>query len=98
VGREGHSYQAWTTYHVNSRDSIQFGYRHSSVAPDFIPGGGNINDASVSANWWFRGGVNASALLQYELWNYPILATKPQTNWTSSLGITVYPESWRWSK
>jgi hypothetical protein len=98
VGREGHSYQAWTTYHVSSRDSIQFGYRHSSVASDFIPGGGNINDASVSANWWFRGGVNASALLQYELWNYPILATKPQTNWTSSLGITLYPESWRWSK
>ena len=96
VGREGHSYQAWSTYHVSSRDSIQFGYRHTSVAPDFIPGGGNINDASVSANWWFRGGVNASALLQYELWNYPLLASKAQTNWTSSVGITVYPESWKW--
>jgi Capsule assembly protein Wzi/PAP2 superfamily len=98
VGREGHSYQAWTTYHVSALDSIQFAYRHSSVAPDFIPGGGNINDASVSANWWFRGGVNATALLQYELWNYPLLAAKPQTNWTSSLGVTFYPESWRWSK
>jgi hypothetical protein len=98
VGREGHSYQAWTTYHVNSRDSIQFGYRHSSVAPDFIPGGGNINDASMSANWWFRGGVNTTALLQYELWNYPLLAPKPQTNWTSSLGVTFYPESWRWGR
>jgi Capsule assembly protein Wzi/PAP2 superfamily len=98
VGREGHSYQAWTTYHASSRDSIQFGYRHASVAPDFVPGGGNINDASVSANWWFRGGLNATALLQYELWNYPLLAPKPQTNWTSSVGINFYPESWKWSK
>jgi Capsule assembly protein Wzi/PAP2 superfamily len=98
VGREGHSYQAWTTYHVSALDSIQFAYRHSSVAPDFIPGGGNINDASVSANWWFRGSVNATALLQYEQWNYPLLAAKPQTNWTSSLGVTFYPESWRWGK
>jgi Capsule assembly protein Wzi/PAP2 superfamily len=98
VGREGHSYQAWTTYHVNSLDSIQFAYRHSSVAPDFIPGGGNINDASVSANWWFRGGVNATALLQYELWNYPLLAPRPQTNWTSSVGVNFYPESWKWHR
>jgi Capsule assembly protein Wzi/PAP2 superfamily len=98
VGREGHSYQAWTTYHVNSRDSVQLSYRHADVAPDFVPGGGNINDASISANWWFRGGVNGTALLQYELWNYPILAAKPQTNWTSSVGVTFYPESWRWNK
>jgi Capsule assembly protein Wzi/PAP2 superfamily len=97
VGREGHSYQAWSTYHVSARNWLQFGYRHSSVAPDFIPGGGNINDASVSANWWVHGSVNATALLQYEIWNYPLLASKPQSNWTSSVGITLYPESWKWS-
>jgi hypothetical protein len=95
VGREGHSYQAWMTYHASARDSMQFGYRHTSEATDFIPGGGNINDASVSVNWWLRGGVNASALLQYEIWNYPLLAPRPQTNWTSSLGITFYPETWK---
>lgn len=95
VGREGHSYQAWTTYHVSSRNSIQFGYRHSSVASDFVPGGGNINDASVSANWWFRGSVNVTALLQYEKWNYPLLASTPQTNWTSSVQVQFYPQSWR---
>jgi hypothetical protein len=94
VGREGHAYQAWTTYHVSDRNSIQFGYRHSSVAPDFIPGGGNINDASVSANWWVRNELNVTALLQYEKWNYPILAPTPQTNWTSSVGFTFYPHGW----
>ena len=95
VGREGHSYQAWTTYHVSSRNSIQFGYRHADVANDFVPGGGNINDASVSTNWWFRNNVNFTAFLQYEKWNYPLLASTPQTNWTSSVQIQFYPQSWR---
>jgi hypothetical protein len=100
VGREGHSYQAWTTYHSSARNWIQFGYRHSSVACDFIPGGGNTNDASVGANWWIHDNVNISALLQYEKWNYPLLAPSPQTNWTSSVQVQFYPQSWRhsWKK
>jgi hypothetical protein len=96
VGREGHSYQAWTTYHASARNWIQFGYRHTTAAPDFIPGGGNINDASVNANWWIRNNVNVTALLQYEKWNFPLLASTPQTNWTSSVGISFYPGSWKW--
>ncbi len=95
VGREGHGYQAWTTYHASARNSIQFGYRHADVANDFIPGGGNINDASVTANWWFHNNLNITGLLQYERWLYPLLAPGPQTNWTSSLGLTFYPEDLR---
>jgi hypothetical protein len=98
VGREGHSYQAWTTYHVSSLHSIQFGYRHTTEAPDFIPAGGNINDASVKVNWWVHGNIDTTAVLQYETWNYPLLAAKPQTNWTSSVGVTFYPEGWKLGK
>lgn len=93
VGREEHGYQAWMTYHASARDSIQFGYRHADVAPDFIPGGGNINDASVSVNWWVRNDLNMTGMLQYEIWNYPILAATPQTNWTTSVGLNFYPLS-----
>ncbi|HUN61517.1 MAG TPA: capsule assembly Wzi family protein [Candidatus Sulfotelmatobacter sp.] len=91
VGREGHGYQAWTTYHASARNSIQFGYRHADVASDFIPGGGNINDASVNVNWWVRNNLNVTGLLQYEKWNYPLLAPTPQTNWTTSVGVNFYP-------
>jgi hypothetical protein len=91
VGREGHSYQSWMTYHVDSRNSIQFAYRHSDVANDFIPHGGNINDASVSVNWWMHNNLNFTGLLQYEKWNYPLLAPTPQNNWTTSLGVNFYP-------
>lgn len=95
VGREGHGYQAWTTYHASARNSIQFSYRHADVASDFIPGGGNINDASVNVNWWIRSDLNFTGLLQYEKWNYPLLAPTPQTNWTSSIGLNFYPQSLR---
>lgn len=91
VGREGHSYQAWSTYHVSARNWIQFGYRHSSVASDFVPGGGNITDASASVNWWLHNNLSADVMLQHERWNYPLLATTPQINWTSSVGINFYP-------
>ncbi len=30
-GREGHGYQAWTTYHASARNWIQFGYRHATL-------------------------------------------------------------------
>jgi Capsule assembly protein Wzi/PAP2 superfamily len=95
VGREGHGYQAWTTYHHSARNTIQFGYRHFNVANDFIPGGGNITDASVSPNWWIRDNINVTGLLQWERWNYPLLAPTPQTNWTSSVGINFYPQGLR---
>lgn len=95
VGREGHSYQAWTTYHASALNSVQFGYRHTDVASDFIPGGGNVNDASVSVNWWAHKDINVATLLQYEKWNYPLLAATPQTNWTTSVQVALYPQSWR---
>ena len=31
---------------------------------------------------------------QYEKWLAPVLATGPQTDWTSSVGIAFYPKSW----
>lgn len=93
LGREGHSYQSWLTYHASARNSIQLGYRHCSEATDFIPGGGNINDAFINVNWWLRDDLNVTTLLQYEKWNYPILALGPQTNWTSSVGFTFYPRA-----
>jgi hypothetical protein len=93
VGREGNAYQGWMTYHASARNSIQLGYRHSSVSSDFIPGGGNINDASATVNWWLRDDLSVTTLLQYEKWNYPILAPGPQTNWTSSVGFSLYPRA-----
>jgi membrane-associated phospholipid phosphatase len=92
LGRGSEGEQLWSTYWVSGRDSIKFGYRHSNIAPDFIPGGGNLTDGSVSVNWWVHGGWNLSTLIQYERWNIPVLALAPQSNWTTSMEIGFWPK------
>ena len=50
VGRDGKVYQAWSRYWIGPRTHLELGYRHAQVSPKFVPGGGTINDASVSAD------------------------------------------------
>ncbi|MGB6599296.1 MAG: hypothetical protein WBE70_19425, partial [Candidatus Acidiferrum sp.] len=73
--------------------SIQFGYRHMKVDNKLIPSGGTINDASVRLDYWIRQTVGVTAFVQYEQWQFPLLATGLQKNVTSSLQLTYWPES-----
>lgn len=95
VGREGMGFQAWSTYWFSPRNTIQFGYRHAKVANDFIPYGETLNDGSVTLDWLLHDNLQVGASLQYEKWLAPVLAAGPQTNWTSSLQVTFWPN---WSK
>lgn len=94
IGREGLGLQAWTNYWFTSRTSLQFSYRHAKIAADFIPGGETFNDASASANFWLRDSLQVSAAVQYEHWLAPVLSAAPQSNWTSSIGISFQPHNW----
>jgi membrane-associated phospholipid phosphatase len=94
VGREGLGLQAWTTYSFSARTSLQFGYRHLKVAPDFVPRGETLNDAYASANFLVRNCWQLSASVQYEQWLAPVLSPTPQTDWTSSIGISFQPRNW----
>lgn len=94
IGREGQGIQAWTTYWISARNSVQFGYRHSKVDGDFIPGGGTLNDGSVRVNYWRNDEWNISSYVQYEKWKFPLLAATAQTNWTASVEIGFWPRSW----
>src|SRR5580658_9886152 len=93
IGREGTGITAWSNYWFTPKSSLQFGYRHATVAPDFIPGGESVNDQWVKANFWLRGVWNVSASVQHETWLAPVLAPTRQTNWTSSIGISFQPHS-----
>jgi membrane-associated phospholipid phosphatase len=95
VGRDGKSYQAWSRYWLGPRSNLQFAYRHMQVSPSYLPGGGNLNDASVSTSFWFRRAWNVNASVQYEKWSYPLLAAGPQVNVTSSVGIAFMPAGGR---
>jgi hypothetical protein len=78
-------------YWFSPKSSLQFGYRHQQVDGDFIPGGVKLHDEFVKANLWVTGNFNVTAFLQHEQWNAPLLAPTPQTNWTSSVGVTFQP-------
>ena len=91
IGREGQGIQASSTYWFSPRTTLQFGYRHAKVGSDFIPGGETLNDGSVTANWLLRHDLSLSALVQYEKWLAPVLASTPQSNWTSSMQIGFQP-------
>src|SRR5713226_749092 len=91
IGREGQGLQAWSKYSFNARNSLQFGYRHAKVSSDFIPGGGTLNDASVQADFLAGRELGLSSRVQYEHWNYPILAPQPQTNISVSVQMTYWP-------
>jgi hypothetical protein len=75
---------------------VQFAYRHAKVASDFIPQGETINDGSVKVNWQIRPEWSFSTSVQYEKWFAPVLASTPQTNWTSSVQIQFTPHAWGW--
>jgi hypothetical protein len=93
IGREGTGFQAWSTYWLGPRNTVQFGYRHAKVSGTFIPSGETLNDGSVTVNWWLHDNVQVSTLIQYEKWFAPVLAAGPQTNWASSFEITYWPKS-----
>jgi Capsule assembly protein Wzi/PAP2 superfamily len=91
IGRASQGEQAWTTYWLTPRDTIQFNFRHRKIDGQFSPGGGTVNDAGVRAAVQLNHTTELSAFLQYEKWNIPVLANGPQSNFTTSVQFTFWP-------
>lgn len=91
LGRASEGEQVWSTYWVNSRDKIQFNYRHRKIDGQFSPGGGTVNDGGVRADFWLGTKTQVSGFLQYEKWNVPVLAPGVQSNITTSVEVTYWP-------
>lgn len=92
MGRQGQGAQAWTTYWFSPRNKLQFGFRHQKVSQQFIPNGGTLADASVRAEFWPRPSFSFSASVQYEMWNFPVIATTRQSNVTSAVQLSFWPK------
>lgn len=93
MGRQGQGGQAWTTYWFSPRNKLQFGFRHQKVSHEFIPNGGTLADADVRAEFWPRSSFSVSASVQYEVWNFPVIASTRQSNVTSSIQLSFWPRS-----
>jgi membrane-associated phospholipid phosphatase len=95
VGRDGKVYQAWSRYWIGARTHLELGYRHAQVSAKFVPGGGTINDASVSVDLLLHQVWSLNTSVQYEQWQFPILAHGPQQNVSVSIGMSFLPH---WGK
>lgn len=95
VGREGHGLQLWTTYWLSPRSPLQAGYRKAHVDRDFIPRGGDIQDFFVRATLHLRPEMEVGAFLQYERWDFPVLAPLAGPDSLASVEFTYHP---RWRK
>ncbi len=95
IGRQGQGAQAWATYWLTSKNRLQFNYRHQKVSRELVPFGGTVTDAGVRADFWTSSTASVTASFQYEKWSFPVLATTPQTNLTTSVQVTLWPHLWR---
>jgi hypothetical protein len=88
VGRDGRAFEGWLTYWISSRNRLQLFYKKSSVAGDFMPGGGAWQDYSIRNEMHLRSGFYMKTELQYEhISKYPILFSGPQRNFTGIVEI-----------
>ena len=92
IGRQGQGAQGWATYWFTARTKLQFNYRHQKVSKQFVPSGGTLTDAGVTADIWAHNSFSVSGAFQYEKWNFPVLAANPQTDLSGSVQVTFWPE------
>ena len=60
-----------------------------------MPRGGTLNDGGVNVEFQLRPEVTVSGSVQYEKWNYPLLALEAKSNWATSVGFIFWPHLWK---
>jgi hypothetical protein len=93
IGRQGQGADAWATYWFTPKDNLQFNFRHEKVSKGFIPNGGTVTDAGVSASVWLTSTLSISSSLQYETWDFPVISAAQQTNVVTQFEVTFWPWS-----
>lgn len=91
TGRDGRSYQAWSTYHLSAGTSIQLSYREVKASSLFVPGGGTQSDASTHLVWRVRHDLHLDAFVQYERWLIPAVKPTAENNVTGQMQLTFTP-------
>jgi len=91
IGRAGRGGQAWLTYWLSPRSNLQGSYRLQEVSKDFL-GGGRLADYSAGANLMVSRDLSVSGSVQYEQWRFPLLSNGTQSNVTTSVQLTFYPQ------
>ncbi len=91
IGREANGYQAWSTYHLGPKTSLQFSYRNVKIAKDYIPQGSTQQIANFTAILRPRPELELRGFFQYESRLEPVLASSRQRDVTASVQFTWWP-------
>ncbi len=91
IGREANGYQAWSTYHLGPKTSLQLTYRNVKIAKDYIPQGSTQQIVNFSAVLRPKAEVEFKGFVQYESWLEPVLAATRQRDVTASVQLTWWP-------
>lgn len=94
IGRASQGEQAWSTYWLTSKNTIQFNYRHRKIDGQFLPHGGTVNDGGVRADFWLGPTIRLTGAVQYEKWNVPILDPLVRSNVMTSVEVSFWPRRW----
>ena len=95
IGRQAKGLYLSSRYLISPTANVQFSFRNQVTDPEFIPGGGTLNDFRVTAEFPLGQSFKLSSFVQYERWNIPLLASGAQHNVTSSVELKYRP-NWRW--
>jgi membrane-associated phospholipid phosphatase len=96
IGRQALGGQAWAKYSFTERTNVQLGYRHQEV-DRYLAGGGHLNDLSATAECRLGLHVAVSVRAQYEEWTFPALRPIRESDFSTSVQLTIHP-GLRWRR
>jgi len=95
IGRQAKGLYLASRYLISPQASVQLSFRNQVQDPEFIPGGGTLDDFRVTAEFPVWQSFRLSSFVQFERWNIPLLATGTQHNVATAVQISYRP-NWRW--
>jgi hypothetical protein len=91
VGRQGVGLLFNSTYWFSPRKTISVEYRSQRVNKDFLQGG-SLDGFTVKSDLMLHSGISLSSSMQYQRWDFPVLAKGTQSLLISTVQLTYWPK------
>ena len=92
IGRAAQGEGIASNYWLSATKKIGIEMRHRKIDQQLLPQGGSQTDIGVNSDLLTRSGFRLSSTLQYERWNIPLLASRPQSNISASFQLSFWPQ------
>jgi hypothetical protein len=90
IGREADGEQAWVTWHLSPRSSVELSGRSMTVNREFLRGG-TLRDLRATVDVALRPEWQLRLEEQTEWWSFPLLSAVPQHNAAFTLQLSYRP-------